>query len=59
MLTEWQRNNSYDISSILKILDSTEFDKLSFDRFINYNNSLDTIRNTTLLTLDERFKHYV
>ena len=59
MLIEWQRKNSYDISDILNILDSVEFDKLSFDRFVSYNNSLDTIRNTTLLTLDERFKRYV
>lgn len=59
-LTIWQEQNlEYNIQDILKLYQTVEFNKDSYNKFIEYNNSLDTVRKTDLTLLDERFKQYV
>lgn len=47
------------ISGILPLLKSIKFNQLHYQEFKNYNNLLDSIRRTSLLSLNERFKDYV
>lgn len=58
-LTQWSMQNDYKIDSIINLLDSVQFDQAAFDKFKEYNNRLDEIRQTNLLDIDERFAHYV
>jgi molybdenum cofactor biosynthesis enzyme MoaA len=47
------------ISGILPLLKSIKFNQSHYQEFKNYNNLLDSIRRTSLLSLNERFKDYV
>ncbi len=51
--------NLEGISDLIKILDKTKFNEASFNEFKTYNNTLDRIRKTNLLSLNERFNQYV
>jgi molybdenum cofactor biosynthesis enzyme MoaA len=47
------------VSGILPLLKSIKFNQLHYYEFKNYNNLLDSIRRTSLLSFNERFKDYV
>ena len=57
-LRDWSLKNNYNVDDILELLESVTFDEEAFDNFRDYNNSLDIIRNTSLITLDKRFASY-
>lgn len=58
-IKEWGIQNNYRVDDILKLYDSIEFDDLSYKKFVEYNNNLDGVRHTSLISLDERFTKYV
>jgi hypothetical protein len=57
-LQSWATENTYDVTDILSLLDTVTFNKDSFDKFVEYNNNLDSIRKTQLTNLDKRFIAY-
>lgn len=57
-LQSWATENTYDVTDILSLLDTVTFNKDSFDKFVEYNNNLDSIRKTQLINLDKRFVAY-
>jgi molybdenum cofactor biosynthesis enzyme MoaA len=61
-INTWKNKNSdmvHEATDILSLLNQIEFNSDAHLKFISYNNSLDTIRKTNLLKLDERLKNYV
>ena len=58
-MIDWSFKNNYNIDDILKLLESVTFNSKAFNYFKEYNNSLDKIRKTSLIDLDERFTKYV
>jgi sulfatase maturation enzyme AslB (radical SAM superfamily) len=47
------------VSEILLLLNSTHFNHNNYCQFKEYNNLLDSVRQTSLLSLNERFSDYV
>jgi len=45
-------------TSLEDIWNSINFDKQNYQKFIEYNNTLDNIRNTSIINIDNRFKDY-
>jgi MoaA/NifB/PqqE/SkfB family radical SAM enzyme len=58
-IIKWSKDNNKDVSSILSLIKTITFDEYYFNCFKQYNNSLDKIRKTNLITLNERFQKYV
>ena len=59
-LIEWHESNTnYNIQDILDLYNTVTFNKESYDRFVEYNNNLDKVRQTNLTLLDKRFEQYV
>lgn len=61
-LTDWKNKNEImheEVTSILNLLEQINFSNDTYLKFISYNNSLDNIRKTSILKLDERLKKYV
>lgn len=60
----WYKNNTkvahnLKINELVDILYSINFDKQNYQNFIEYNNLLDKIRNTSIINIDNRFKDYI
>jgi MoaA/NifB/PqqE/SkfB family radical SAM enzyme len=49
----------YGANDFLRILKATKFNKDEYLKFKEYNNLLDKIRSTSLLSIDKRFSKYV
>jgi hypothetical protein len=47
------------VSELPFLLKSVQFNSDNYKKFKNYNNLLDNVRQTSLLSLDERFSNYV
>lgn len=59
---EWLEKNGSIVQGaelIPSILRSAKFNKNTYERFKKYNNTLDRIRSTKLVDIDERFSRYV
>jgi hypothetical protein len=59
MISNWGIENKKDVQNILSLLNTVSFDEKYFEYFKKYNASLDKIRKTSLVTLNERFNKYV
>lgn len=44
---------------VINILQNHQHDPKAYEMFVQYNNKIDSIRKTTLLSLDQRFANYV
>lgn len=46
------------VRELIKLLKTVKFNKKNYEKFIEYNNSLDRIRKTDIMTIDDRFINY-
>jgi len=58
-ITAWGNNNNYDVNDIMSLLNSVSYSEEAYNAFKEFNNSLDAVRQTNLVDIDERFKDYV